>query len=241
MTMTAPAVPQHAELWRTMPGWGITANLLPPEIVSARRARVLRKIVIFVLVGLLLIGAAAYGYAYKQNSDAGSDLAAAQSQTAQLHLEQHKYGEVVQITGDVAQVASRLSTLLATDVDFPKLLGELVDKAPRGGSITQLGVTMQGGPTVSGQTTTTTQPSVVLDPTGRTPVGMVTITGTARSMPDVAAYVNALARVPGVVAVYPSSQQFDGTTLTYSLGLTLTDQVYSHRFDSTSTVPTGGN
>jgi Tfp pilus assembly protein PilO len=239
--MTAVLLPEHTELWRTMPGWGITANLLPPEIVAARRARVVRKIVIIVLAALLVLGAAGYFLAYKQKQDASSDLAAAQAQTEQLHVQQHKYDEVVEITGEVAQVASKISTLFATDVDFPHLLNELVAKAPKSGEITQLAVALQGGPTVSGQASTSSQPTVALDPTGQTPVGNVTITGTAGSMSEVAAYVNALARVPGVIYVYPTSQQADGGTVTYALALTLTDKVYSHHYDLSTVPSTGGN
>jgi Tfp pilus assembly protein PilN len=239
--MTAVLVPEHTELWRTMPGWGITANLLPPEIVAARRARVLRKIVIFVLAGVVLLGAAGYFLAYKQKQDASSDLAAAEAQTAQLHVQQHKYDEVVQITGEVAQVKSKISTLFTTDVDFPQLLNELVAQAPKSGGITQLAVALQGGPTVSGQATSSSQPTVALDPSGQVPVGNVTITGTARSMSDVAAYVNALAHVPGVIYVYPTSQQTDAGTVTYALALTLTDAVYSHHYDLPTVLSTGGN
>ena len=240
--MTAILLPEHTELWRTMPGWGITANLLPPEIVAARRARVLRKVVIFVLAGVLVLGAAGYFLAYKQKQDASSELTAAQDRTAELHLQQQKYDEVVQIGDEVAEVRSKIGTLFGTDVNFPKLLNELVAKAPRGGQITQLAVALQGGPTVSGQSTTSSQPPVALDPSGQMPAGSVTITGTAGSMSDVAAYVNALAGVPGVIYVYPTSQQTDDTgVLTYALALTLTDQVYSHKYDELNVPATGGN
>jgi Tfp pilus assembly protein PilO len=240
--MTAVLVPEHTELWRTMPGWGITANLLPPEIVAARRARVIRKIVTFVLAGVLVLGAAGYFLAYKQKQDASSDLTAAQNRTAELHLQQQKYDEVVEIGDKVGEVTSKLGTLFATDVYFPKLLDQLVAKAPRGGAITQLGVAMVGGPTTSTQTSATPLPSVPLDPSGQTPVGTVTITGTARSMSDVATYVTELARVPGVIYVYPTSQQSDdGGTVTYSLALVLTDQVYSHHYDLQTVPTTGGS
>ena len=51
MTMTSPPV----QLWSAMPGWGIAADLTPPEIINARQLKLLRKLLGGGLVALLVL------------------------------------------------------------------------------------------------------------------------------------------------------------------------------------------
>ena len=59
-------------------------------------------------------------------------------------------------------------------------------------------------------------------------------------MPEIAAFVNSLGTVPGIVGVFPTSQQANGATLQYTIQLTLTDKLFTHRYDVAATAPTGG-
>src|SRR6476659_3478522 len=115
--MTATAT-QPKQLWATMPGWGITANLLPPEIIAARRVRVVRKAVVAAIIAVVLLGAGGYTYAYLQNRNASDGLATQQNRTTELQSQQRKYDEVVRISGDVTQIKSVLAGLLTQDVDL---------------------------------------------------------------------------------------------------------------------------
>jgi Tfp pilus assembly protein PilO len=238
MTMTVES-PTSSQLWNTMPGWGITANLLPPEIVAARRVRGIRKVVVFVIAGVFALGIAGYVYGMMQKNDADATLTASENRTVALHQQQLKYNEVVTLNGQVDQIKSQLSGLLLDDVDFNEMVGVLAARAPQGGEITQLTFTIQ-----SASPQTTSQNTAQLNPSGHQLVGLTTISGTAKSMADVADYVVKVSTVPGVVAVYPSSQQNDGKTVKYTISLALSDVVYSHRYDlqptTTSTTPTPG-
>jgi hypothetical protein len=234
-TLTPPATPVP-ELWNSMPGWGIVTNLLPPEILAARRVKVLRKFVIMALAGVLVLGAVGFGYGYWQKGKASSALGAEQARTTELMSEQAKYGEVVKIQGDVAEVQGQLGTLLADDVDFTKLMTAVERAQPRGGSITQLTVTLTVG------TATAAAPGAdILDSSGRTHIGSIALTGDAPTMTAAAGYVTALSKIPGIVSVYPTSQQSNGKVVQYTIDVSLTDQLLSHRFDgATTTTTTGG-
>lgn len=233
MTLTAPPASQ---LWSTMPGWGITSNLLPPELIAARRLRVVRKMIVAALVLVVALGAAGYGYGMYQQSGAQSALSAEQARTAQLLVQQQKYQEVVTISGSIAQIKGQLATLMTGDVDVAKLVGVVAARQPHGGSITQLQATVVSDPTQP----STDSGASVFDSSGQTHIGTMSITGTARNMPEVAAFVNQLGKAPGIVGVFPTSQTTSTHAVQYTIQLTLTDKLLTHRFDAVTTTPTGG-
>ena len=66
--MTALAAPER--LWVMAAGWGIAADLTPPEIVSARRLSRLRRWIAIALAGLAVLVAGGYGLAMIENNTA---------------------------------------------------------------------------------------------------------------------------------------------------------------------------
>ena len=65
MTATAPA---PVQLWSTMPGWGIAADLTPPELINSRALKTMRKWLGAGLVVLLLACVGGYVAAARQRS-----------------------------------------------------------------------------------------------------------------------------------------------------------------------------
>jgi len=240
-TMKPPVRAHTTQLWNSMPGWGIVANLLPPEVLAARRVRVLRKLVVAALAVVVLLGAGGYGYAFWQARSAKSDLHAAQDQTTQLQLQQRKYGAVVQLQNQAAQIKSQLGGLLSADVNVPKLATAIMALSPAKSSLTKLDVEVT---TASAQpASSNADSSGVLDTSGHQHIGTITVTGTVHSIDDVATYVTRLSGLPGIVEVFPASQQNDGKLVTYSIEMTMTDQLYSNRFAAATSAAatTGGN
>lgn len=222
-----------AQLWSSMPGWGIVADLLPPEVVAARRVQGIRKVVAYVVLAIVLLAGAGYGYAYWQVHKATASLSAAQAQTASLQAEQQKYNVVVQVQGETLHVQTELGTLLAGDVDLPTLVAAVVERSPSPAGISSLQVTITGASSSAGST----EGGAALDMSGHAHIGTITLTGVTRTLDEVALYVKRLAQVPGVVTVFPTSQAVDGKQVTYSLQLTLTDQLLTHA-STTSTTAT---
>lgn len=232
---------QPRELWSTMPGWGIVANLIPPELLQARRARALRKLVTAALCLLLLLAGAGTGFAMYRGHEASQSLAAEQSRTSQLIVEQNRYGAVTRIQGDVGQVRTQLATLMGMDVDTAKLIVALIGQLPQGATVTQLALTIAApSPTAANNSGAS-----ALDTSGQPHIGTVTITGQARTVADVALYVVKLAGVQGVVSPYPTTNTVNDTGTQFTVQFSINNSLLSHRYDASSTAPagsaTGGN
>ncbi|MGX7680785.1 hypothetical protein ACSMXN_18010 [Jatrophihabitans sp. DSM 45814] len=218
------------DLWSTMPGWGIVANLLPPEVTQARRVRVIRRMVIIVLGGVLVLCLAVYGMAKVGSHSAQSKLSAAQAQTLQLQIEQRKYSGVTAIQGQVSQVQNQVATLLGNDIEFPKLIAGIRAKLPLGMTIDQLGVTLQVSTNASGGTGA----NAPLDSSGHKHIGTVTLSGTGHRLTDVSTFVDNLATVKGITQPFPTSNRSDDGGTSYNIQITMTDELLSHRYDHTA-------
>ena len=220
MTATAPA---PAQLWSTMPGWGIAADLTPPELINSRELKTLRKWIGAGLVILLLACTAEYLAAARQHSAASAALDEVNAQTSQLEAGVRKYAGVTQIQGNVTQVQTQIAKFMGTDVDLVKLMSRLRSALP-------------APMTITSETVTITAATAVTAPTGAAPalqatIGTVTISGTGRVLANLATYVDRLQAIPGVTDVNPTSNVRSGRSTHYSLSLNLSAATLSHRFD----------
>jgi hypothetical protein len=64
-----------------------------------------------------------------------------------------------------------------------------------------------------------------LDSSGQPHIGTITVGGSVRSVTAVAAYARALAKLPGIVEVFPTSAQANGGRIDYTIEMTMTDQL----------------
>lgn len=223
----------NSALWSSMPGWGIVTDLLPPEVISARRVRALRKVITMALLAILVLAGVGYGYGFWRAHGASAALSVEQHRTVELTEQQRKYADVVRIQGTIAGVNGQIGRLLADDVDVARLLDDVLGRLPKGASVLQLALALSvtNAQGVSGGTD-----MAVLDTSGHPHIGTVTLTGQAHSLSQVAAFVAGVGTVRGVVGAVPTSQQGDRNAVQFTVQLTLTDQVLSDHFAST-----GGN
>jgi len=229
--MTAVLPP--STLWNSMPGWGIAANLLPPEIVAQRRIRVLRRWIAVALVGVLALCVTGYIYANMQRAAAQRTLSAEQQHTTQLRADRRSYANIERMQGTIAQVQSRISTLMTGDIDVSGLITRLAAAAPRGVTISQLSLTLTT-PNAKGSQSKASGVGA-LDTSGIKQIGTITMTGAAPSLVSVAAYVDRLQTVPGLLAVFPTSASLQGPTAQFSLLFSLGETLHSHRYDTAAT------
>jgi hypothetical protein len=141
------AVMQHQptnQLWSSMPGWGIVADLTPPELIASRRLRVIRKLIGLGAVVLLVLCAITWGYAYLQSQTAASSLASETKRTASVRAEQQRFNDVTRVQTDLTQIQTQLSRLLAGDVSFAPLIADLRGNLPPGMTIAQVSVNISG-------------------------------------------------------------------------------------------------
>lgn len=225
--MTAATQSSRA-LWNSMPGWGIFADLMPPEVLQARRAARIRRYVIVGLSSLLVVVVLLYALLFVQKQSAQNSLDKAQKTTSQLSAEKNQYADVIQMQGTVASVQAQVANLMANDIDFPLLLSQLEANLVNGMSISQLTVTLSTA-TATGAPQGGT--GSVLDPATVLHIGSIVMTGTAVRPTDVSAYIDRLATMKGVVTPFPVSSVVGPTSVTYTIQATLTSDLYTHRYD----------
>lgn len=232
---------QPRELWSTMPGWGIVANLIPPELLQARRVRALQKLVAALLVLLLLLAGAGGGYAMYRSHQAAQALSVEQNRTSQLLADQSRYRDVTEIQGNVGQVRLQLSKLMGMDVDTSALIDSLIKQLPAGGSVSQLALTI-AAPT---PTAANNVGASVLDTTGQPHIGTVTISGQVLKVSDVAVFVDRLTALKGVVDPYPTTSTVNDTGAQFTVLLSINDSLLSNRYaldsNALASSASGGN
>jgi hypothetical protein len=217
----------------SMPGWGIVADLTPPELIASRRMRVIRRLMIVGVATVLLLCAGGYALAIWQHGQASDELASEQDRTTSLLAEQRRYSGVTVVRGSIAAVQGQLASLMVADVSVGALVEKVVAVLPEGMSIDQIAVTVDA----AGSAATTSADGKSgslggLDLSEAAHIGTVTLSGTGSKLTDLVAYVDALRKTPGVFEPYPQSNQVTETGTTYSLQLTLTDALLTHRYDT---------
>jgi len=213
----------------------ISANLLPSEIVSARRARRSRTwvaLALLVVVGLL---ASWYLWADNQVRTANQDLGLVTGQAAALQKSQTRYQDVVDVQNETAAIAKELKTLLANDLPWAALLDTLRNTGADSG-ITVTGISALLADAVSAKNATETLPSK----TGASNVGAVTITGLGPDKPSVAKYVDALGQLSIVANPYLTNATKGDTSWQFSVTVDVTSTTRCGRF-TTKCKTSGGN
>ena len=222
---------QRPPLWTLMPGWGIAADLTPPELINARRLKVLRRMMAAGLVVLLLACVGGYYLAARENTAASDDLATVQVDTMQLQSVARAYSGVIAIQGAVSQVQTQVGKVMDGDVDLVALMVVLQSNLPKTMTISQESITIstagvEGAAGAAGGTG--------LDNSGLPRIGTISLSGTGRTLDDLSDYVDRLHTVHGLVDVLPLSNTRAGTGKSgtqFSITIGLTNALLSHRFD----------
>lgn len=217
-------------LWNSLPGWGIAADLTPPELINSRQLSTLRKLMAAGLVLLLLVCAGGYYLAAREKADARVDMDAAQSRTKELQRVGDSYSSVVAIQGSVKQVQAQVTQVMGADVDLVALLVILESNLPKTMVIKQESITIN---TVGVVGATGVPAGSSLDTSGLPRIGTITMSGTGQALDDLSDYIDRLEVVPGLVDVVPISNTASAATpeTQFSLTIGLTNALLSHRFD----------
>jgi hypothetical protein len=226
------APPPGSQLWSSMPGWGIAADLTPRELIEERHLRVLRKLIAAGLALVVVLCTGGYVLAVKKYSSATGtrDAITTRSQQLQQQLHSKSFRNVVRVQGTLTKVQSQVSALMKDDVDLPALLTKLRTALPASMAINSLSVTLTPGGAAA-----VSAAGTGLDTSGQVAIGTVTVSGSGRTLDDLPTYVDRLAKVGGVVNLVPTSNQTGKGGAQFSLSFTVTDKLYSHRYDVANT------
>ena len=230
--LTKPVIPSQ---WGTMPGWNVVADLTPPELINTRFLAVLRRRIVVALVAVVVLCAAGYVYATSQANAASDAADAASADTVALQQAANKYVGISQIQAAVDGIRGQVAQVMADDVDVPSVVSAVRGALPNTMSIQSMTLTITA---LAGTGTPAAPGAAGLDASGQTVIGTVTMTGSGRTLDDLPTFVDKLSAIPGVINVLPSSNQVNAGVAEFSVSLSLTDKLYSHRYDMSKT---GGN
>jgi Tfp pilus assembly protein PilN len=171
----------------------IAANLLPVEIVESRRERKVRRVVLAALAAFVVVLVAWYGLTTYQTAAARTTLTAVEEDSQAVLRQQRVFADVVSVQGQSKVISSQLAVLLATDLQWPRLLAAVTRSGPA--EIALTGVSGRLVPKTDVAARTVVQ---LPNTSGERKVGTLTISGLARTPVAVAAYVDALGKIKGL-------------------------------------------
>jgi hypothetical protein len=233
LTLERPLV--HA--WDSRPGWGISVDLTPPEVLDARRARVLKRLIGLGLVLVTVVCAGVTLMALNDKSATQGTYDAAQARTTELEAGAGAYVEVTMLSAVASQIAAQVATLMENDVDFVQLMALIRIGLPPHVQITNEAILLAPAETPVPAPADAADPASADAPTaapvsaGPTIIGSVSLAGTGNVIGDLAPFVATLNHVPGVVDVLPTSTIQTDTGMSFTLSMNITDELYSHLYD----------
>jgi hypothetical protein len=210
-------------------------NLLPPEVYAARNLRKTKRWLLIGLAGVVGACITVWGLSLVSAATAASDLVTAQEDTARLQLEAEKYKDVPIVLGQLDDVRTSLELGMSTDVQWKSYVDAVAAVLPAEASIDNYAVTF-ATPMIGA--------AVPADPLVKPGLGQLAFSSRAVTVPDTAAWVDALNSVPGFSGAWVSSsilsEDEHGVYYTVSATVQLSDEVLSHRFDAAALAPTDG-
>jgi hypothetical protein len=174
----------------------ISADLLPEEIVAARRARRSRAWVVVALPVIVAMLGGWYVYADRAVHSANDDLSAVTGQATTLQKSQTRYQQVVDVQNETTTISQELKALLANDVPWANVFDTLRSTGSASG------VQVRGINAILTKATGATAIQTLPSTSGAATIGTVTITGSAPDKPSVAKYVDALGKLTEVANPY---------------------------------------
>ena len=200
--MDAPAGVPAAEPVDTEPVQlvRIRANLLPDEVIAARRLSKLKRRLGIAIAAIVVFLAAVYAYSWWQTNNAQDDLASVQFDTQNMTAKVQNFGPLVDAQAKTAQIQAQLKESMTNDLQWSKLMATLNESAGSSVQITSFAAQITAGG-AAGAVAADPNP---LNTSGLVVVGNLNLTGTAADYRTVAAFVDTLSTVKGLAVVDPA-------------------------------------
>ncbi|MGY4642603.1 PilN domain-containing protein [Cellulomonas sp. URHB0016] len=164
-------------------------NLLPPEVKAARGLVNVKRWLGLSLVFVLAMAALTYGFAFLENQAAQGELADAQQENQRLMQEQAKYAEVPAVLTELNRFEKARTLGMGADILWKSYLDSIAAVLPPGVSIDTFTIS-QATAWSAGQT--------VSDPLIEPGMGSILFTVRTSTLPDDAAWLDALNSIPGL-------------------------------------------
>ena len=229
MSLTLTKSPARAKT----PGLGVTTlpqvNLLPPEVRAARGlVHTKRWLAIALGVVVILIGLF-YAFALLARTSAENELVQEQEATSRLQAESAKYAEVPKVLNNLDRTERARTQGTSTEIMWKTYLDAITAVLPANVSIDAFAVS---------QATPWTQAQPNQDPLSPASVGTITFSARTTTLPDNAAWLDALGSVPNFANATFTSAAVTAQTgdpyYTVSGSVQVLEGAFAHRFPETT-------
>jgi Tfp pilus assembly protein PilN len=214
----------------------IQANLLPTEVTDARRDRRVRRATVLGIAIVLVLLTAWYGQASYDTSTQQNRLTTAQDNVQNLTNQQKKYSDLLGTQEKIQTISNQLSTVLADDLQWSKLLVGLAGVAPGGITLSAVSGELNS---VSFETGTGTTVNRLPNGTSYKTIGTLTLAGIATTKPILASYADQLTTVTGLAAPLIVSTLLADGKHSFTLKLEITAAALGGRFSTSPSASAG--
>lgn len=208
-------------------------NLLPPEIRAARNFRKVQAGLVAAVMASVAVAGAGFVAARSSVGGAQAQLSAAQSETAALQRKTATYAGMTATYQRAAAARTLLTTAMGQEVLTSRMLSDLPSLLPEGVWLSGVTFTQAGSST---SVTSASSPGARTAASGAA-VGTISFTGAASSHPQVAAWLDALAKEKGFGSpqLTNSTEVLLGGTkvVNWTVTVTLSSDVLSGRYTKT--------
>lgn len=207
-------------------------NLLPASVYAAQDSRRLRRRLLAGLVAFVLLLAAGQVWLLRLGSEAQDELRLAQEETTRLEAELDRLAEAGEVRDALSRAVAARTAGMGTEVRWVGLIQAIEAVAPPGTTITSFsarGISPAAAAEVGAQ-----------DPLGSPGVAAIAFEVDAPTLPDTAAWLDALESIPGLMDARFSSARLtevDGADV-YQISSTV--QINVHAL-SGAHLPTAGD
>lgn len=210
-------------------------NLLPPEVLDVRRFRAVKWRLALAGVATLALVAGGVYWAQRGVGAAQDELDVTQGRTTVLRAQESTYAQVPQVLGQLEAASAARQRALGPDVLWYRFLSDVALATPANVSLTTLAVTLTAGDPTSGAASASAS-GTSADPLVPTGIGTLTVTGTGKGYPDVAAWLQSIVAVTGLDAstlqnATRTNDSGAAGTVTFNTTVVVTPDALSHRYD----------
>lgn len=205
-------------------------NLLPPEIKAARGLRATKRLLALTLLLVVVLCAGAWLRAFLDKGAAQDDLTTAQEETARLQTEMQQYSKVPLVLGQLQNATTARALGMSTEILWQPYIAAIAAVLPPNVSFDSITVT---------QATPMTGGASVATPLQEPSIGQLSFSARTTTIPDSAAWIDALNSIPGLGDAWVSSatitQDAETETVYYAVAATvqIRESALAQRFAQT--------
>ncbi|GAB3028552.1 hypothetical protein GCM10027052_00110 [Parafrigoribacterium mesophilum] len=198
-------------------------DLLPPEVGLSAKARVLHRGLSLMVVAAMVVVGAGYAAASLNAANSNAQLATATARTQSLLAQQQKYVEVRKVTKELALTTAGRQVGSSTEINWQEYFNSVQASLPSGTTIVTFD-SSSSTPMLALQ-----QPTVPLQ--GER-VAELSFEAETASLPDVPAWLNALAKLKGFVDASPNSVSLTDGVYKVGVKMHVNEQALANRYAS---------